>query len=65
MRELFYRSLAEFLAGERNNILNDVSERNLCQRLGFYLEDERKAVGLDGYFVDAEYNRQKNATSKR
>jgi hypothetical protein len=64
MRELFYRSFDVFLVRERNNILNDVSERNLCQRLGFYLEDERKAAGLDGYFVDAEYNRQQNGHIK-
>jgi hypothetical protein len=64
MRQLFYRALEKFLAAERDNILNGVSERNLCHRLGIYLEDERRACGLEGYFVDAEYNRQQNGQIK-
>jgi hypothetical protein len=64
MRDLFYRSFEKFLALESNNILSGVSERNLCNRLGFCLEDERKARGLEGYYVDAEYNRQQNGQVK-
>lgn len=64
MRELFHIAFEKFLATERDNILNGVSERNLCHRLGFCLEDERKARGLEGYFVDAEYNRQQNGQIK-
>src|ERR1700722_3623018 len=64
MRDLFYCSFERFLVRERDNILNGVSERNLCQRLGFYLEAERTASGLDGYYVDAEYNRQRNGRIK-
>jgi hypothetical protein len=64
MRGLFYRSFEKFIALERENILNGVSERNLCARLGQYLEDERRASGLDGYFVDPEYNRQQNGRIK-
>jgi hypothetical protein len=64
MRDLFYRSFEKFLALERNNILNGVSERNLCHRLGLCLEEERRAVGLNSYYVDAEYNRQQNSQIK-
>lgn len=64
MRDLFYRSFERFMALERNNILNGVSERNLCARLGLYLEDERRALRLDGYYVDPEYNRQQNGRIK-
>ena len=42
MRDLFYCSFERFTASERDNILNGVSERNLCARLGMYLEDERR-----------------------
>jgi hypothetical protein len=64
MRDLFYRSFGRFIASERGNILNGVSERNLCARLGMYLEDERREHWLDGYFVDPEYNRQRNGRIK-
>jgi hypothetical protein len=64
MRGLFYRSFERFLTVERNNILNGVSERNLCHRLGFCLEEVRTASGLDGYYVDAEYNRKQNGQIK-
>ena len=64
MLDIFYRSFERFLTLERTNILNNVSERNLCHRLGFYLEEERRAARLDGYYVDAEYNRQQNGQIK-
>ena len=64
MRDLFYRSFERFIASERANIFNGVSERNLCARLGLYLEDERRARRLDGYYVDPEYNRQRNGRVK-
>jgi hypothetical protein len=64
MRGLFYRAFEKFLLIERDNILSGVSERNLCHRLGIYLEDERRAYGLEEYFVDAEYNRKQNGQLK-
>ena len=64
MRDIFYSAFHKFLATERDNILNGVSERNLCFRLGLCLEDERRTSGLDIYFVDAEYNRQQNGQIK-
>jgi hypothetical protein len=64
MRELFYSSFERFMTCERGNILAGVSERNLCFRLGLYLEDERRARLPDGYYVDAEYNRQQNGQIK-
>jgi hypothetical protein len=64
MRELFYRSINRFVALERDNIHNGVSERNLCARLGMYLEDTRRKLGLNGYYVDPEYNRQRNGRIK-
>jgi hypothetical protein len=54
---LFRRAFREFLAKERDNILNDVNERNLCQRLSIYLQRESDNAGLAGYYANTEYNR--------
>ncbi|WIG52196.1 MAG: hypothetical protein OJF48_003114 [Afipia sp.] len=64
MRELFYRAFEMFMARERENLLNNVSERNSCFRLGLYLEEERKTRSLTAYYVDAEYNRQQDGQIK-
>ena len=64
MRRLFRYALAEFCAGEANNIRSGVSERNLCQRLSFPLERAAFAAGLEGYRADVEYNRANDDTIK-
>ena len=53
-----------FLVRERENILNRVSERNLCARLGIYLHNVSEKSGLKGYFADPEYNRKQNGQVK-
>ena len=64
MRDLLYPAFDQFLAAETANILNRVSERNLCGRLGYYLEDACRGRALKGYFSDPEYNRQKGGRIK-
>jgi hypothetical protein len=64
MRDLFYRAFEQFIAQESANIANSTSERNFCGRLAIYLEDQRRAAQLGGYYVDPEYNRQQNGRIK-
>jgi hypothetical protein len=56
-----YRMAPDF---ERENILNGVSERNLCARLAFYLEQVKERAGLAGYHADPEYNRMQDGRIK-
>jgi hypothetical protein len=55
---IFQSAFDEFLKRERANILNDISERNLCSRLMIYLERAKDTHGLADYFTDTEYNRK-------
>jgi hypothetical protein len=57
VKRLFASTLEEFVKLERENILNGVSERNLCARFASYLEKNAKNSGLKGYYADVEYNR--------
>ena len=63
-KELFEISLEEFLASERDTILSDVSERNLCARLAMKIEANLTPLGLDGYYADPEYNRKQTGRVK-
>lgn len=64
MRQLFRRAFDDFCVEEAANILNGVSERNLCQRLAFPLERRAHAAGLQEYKADAEYNRNNDGRLK-
>lgn len=64
MRDIFYPAFETFLRRERANILNGVSERNLCARLGVYLEQHKERAGLEGYHADPEYNRMQDGRIK-
>src|ERR1700733_6254376 len=64
MRDIFYRAFETFLLRERANILNGISERNLCARLALYLEQEKDRAGLVGYHADPEYNRMQDGRIK-
>jgi hypothetical protein len=54
---LFDEAFAAFLGEERENLLSGIAEQNLCGRLAMELERRREGRGLNGYFVDTEYNR--------
>ncbi len=58
LTRIFKTALSKFFSIERDNILNNISERNLCGRLAIYLEQAQKSEGLEGYFADVEYNRK-------
>lgn len=57
-------SLSDFLVRDRNSILADVNERNLCSRLAMYLERIACKNGIKGYYADVEYNRNKDGRVK-
>ncbi|WP_375762629.1 hypothetical protein ACE10W_16725 [Bradyrhizobium sp. B025] len=59
LMSLFNEALDEFLWRERDNIIANISERNLCGRLMLYLDAARLRYGLADYFTDTEYNRNK------
>lgn len=52
------------MQNEARNILSDVSERNLCGRLAYYLEDLLRKYDLKGYYADPEYNRKQEGQVK-
>ena len=64
MRLLFERAFQLFLPNERNNITNQVHERNLCGRLAIRLEAVAFEFELKGYYADTEYNRNLNGKVK-
>lgn len=55
--ELFYTSNKIFTEKEKNLILSWVSERSLCWKLAFYLNNEIIKSEFKNYHVDIEYNR--------
>ncbi len=57
LMKLFEEALHEFLGRERNNIIANISERNLCGRLMLYLDAARLRYELTDYYTDTEYNR--------
>lgn len=63
-REIFDESISFFLSEERENIINDVAERNLCGRLSIYLTNALIQRGVKGYFADTEYNRKQGGKVK-
>jgi hypothetical protein len=62
--DLFKEALSTFFQNETKNILSDVSERNLCARLAYYLEALFSKYDLSGYYADSEYNRKQQGQVK-
>ena len=54
---LFYEGNQVFLERDLDNILSDVSERNLCHLLANHIDNLLNSYELGEYFVDTEYNR--------
>jgi hypothetical protein len=55
LRDLFARTLGDFLRSEADNIANGTSEQNLCGRLAIILERHAIEAGLTDYRADTEY----------
>lgn len=60
----FSRAFLRFLKQQRQGILNDVSERNLCAHLAHELMGELKNPKWGGYYADTEYNRKQGGQVK-
>lgn len=61
---LFKDAIADFFIGEKDNILDGVSERSLCARLAYYLQLGLTKYDLQDYYVDTEYNRKQDGRVK-
>ncbi len=57
LKEIFDEAFERFLQEERALIVNNSSERALCCRLAMKLEDIIHKRKIEGYYADAEYNR--------
>lgn len=64
LRRVFDRSLRVFLEDDLENILNGVSERNLCQRLSMPMERLAHDAGFREYRADVKYNRANDGRLK-
>jgi len=64
LRGVFKHSLSAFLEDDLENILNGVSERNLCQRLAMPMERVAHEAGFSEYRADVEYNRANDGRLK-
>jgi hypothetical protein len=53
-----------FFERETENIIDGISERNLCGRLSTYLEFLLEKYNLTEYYSDTEYNRKQNGEVK-
>ncbi|MCO8163877.1 hypothetical protein NJC38_17120 [Pseudomonas sp. 21LCFQ010] len=62
--ELFERSLRAFLRKDASLIYSNVSERNLCARLGYQFEHLLTEFKLVDYYTDPEHNRKQNGEIK-
>jgi len=62
--KVFKAALPTFFMREIKNITDNVSERNLCQRLASYVERQLEQTELAHYYVDNEYNRKQEGHVK-
>ena len=60
LEDLTNEAFDVFVSSDLDNILANVSERNLCSRLGFHMNHLLHKYGLTYYFIDSEYNRKQN-----
>ena len=61
---IFDDALIAFLEREGGSLLTDVSERNTCGRLAYFLERQLEQEGVSGYYADVEYNRKQRGKVK-
>lgn len=62
--KIFDESTNILLKEEVQNILDDVSERNLCSRLAIHITNKLKEYDIKGYYADSEYNRKQGGKVK-
>lgn len=62
--DLFDECSDIFLENEVENILDNISERNLCGRFAIHMTPKLTEYGIIGYYVDPEYNRKQGGQVK-
>lgn len=64
--ESLFGSINRVYRNDRHLLINKVSERCVCARLAYYLEQQiRKNKIFLGYYVDVEYDRMQDGFAKR
>lgn len=61
---IFNDAFDSFLRREGHTLLADVSERNTCGRLAYFIEQQLELEGVVGYYADTEYNRKQRGKVK-
>jgi len=61
---IFDDALRAFLEREGSSLLTDVSERNTCGRLAYFIERQLGHEEVSGYYADVEYNRKQRGKVK-
>ena len=64
LEDLTNEAFDAFVNSDHGIILEGVSERSLCFRLGVCMDRLLDRYGLTDYFVDCEYNRKQNGRIK-
>ncbi|SRR5258705_5928950 len=57
LEALFKEALAQFVGREYALVRKNAHEQAMCHRLAWYVEHSKDRHGLEGYWVDTEYNR--------
>lgn len=64
VEQIFQEAIDIFFVEERENIIDDIAERNLCGRLSIYLTNKLQEHNITGYYADPEYNRKQGGQVK-
>lgn len=59
VERIFHEALDDFLAKEFTLVRKHAHEQSFCGRLAIYLDQAKDRHGLKGYYVDVEYNRNR------
>jgi hypothetical protein len=64
LEALFKEALDEFVGRESALVRKNAHEKSMCHRLAWYVEHSKNRHGLEGYWVDTEYNRHGDNVKK-
>lgn len=64
--DILIKSIKQVYKNDIDLLTNKVSERCVCARLAYYLEQQIRQTNIfDGYYVDVEYDRMEKGNPKR
>lgn len=64
MKHVFEKALRLYTIEDIESIAANISERNICARLGYHLQIVAESSRVIGYYADAEYNRKQGGRIK-